>query len=105
MTTRPTGRIEIGPYVDILRTVALEGAPIPDSVDLSMARILELDGDVYYYREPLLDRKEGVNVVRFYVGGFLTSLRTVASQAGPRIPTERGQLSRSIWSIIRRPRN
>jgi hypothetical protein len=75
VTDKSHGRINIGSYPAILREVALAGAPIPDSVDVLMARIVELDGDVYYYRTPMPDRKAGVNVVRFCVGGFLFFLK------------------------------
>lgn len=71
VTTPARGRIDIGPYPDLLRDIALSGALVPEEVDLAMARVLELDGDVYYYRAPMPSRKEGVNVVRFCVGGFL----------------------------------
>lgn len=60
VTNPDRGRIDVGPYKDTLRMVALSGGQIPHTVDVTIARIVELDGDVYYYRTPMPDRKEGV---------------------------------------------
>lgn len=87
-TTTAKGRIDIGPYVNILRDVALKGAEIPTSIDVTMARIIELDGDVYYYRTPMPDRKDGVNVVRFCVGGFLFFLKIDKRRPGGMLPDD-----------------
>lgn len=102
VTTPARGRIEIGPYPALLREVALHGGPIPDRVDLAMARILELDGDVYYYRAPMPDRKEGVNVVRFCVGGFLFFLKIDQRRPGPLLPPDcwlRGRTSGGFITV------
>ena len=102
VTSRARGRIDIGPYSAVLRQVALDGAPIPASIDLTMARILELDGDVYYYRAPMLDRKEGVNVVRFCLGGFLFFLKTDKRPPGPLLPLDcwlRGRTSGGFLTL------
>lgn len=87
VTTRP-GRINIGPYVDKLGNVALRDTPIPLSVDLAMLRIVELDGDVYFYRTPMPDRQEGVNLVRFTVGSFLFFLKIDKRRNGTMLPAE-----------------
>lgn len=58
VTSKERGRIDIGPYAAVLRDVALRGADIPASADLTMASVIELDGDVYYYRTPIPDRKK-----------------------------------------------
>ncbi|WP_160168661.1 hypothetical protein [Sulfitobacter pontiacus] len=87
--TKPErGRIDIGPYTNTLRIVSLTGGPIPDAVDVTIARIVELDGDVYYYRAPKPDRKEGVNVVRFCLGGFLIFLKIDKRPPGKLLPEE-----------------
>lgn len=85
-TTKANGRIDIGRYAEVLRDVALRGADIPDSIDVTMARVIELDGDVYYYRTPMPDRKEGVNVIRFCVGGFLFFLKIDKRLPGRMLP-------------------
>ena len=87
VTTQP-GRIDIGPYVDVLADVALRDAPIPPSVDVAMLRIVELDGDVYFYRTPMPDRKEGANVVRFTVGSFIFFLKIDQRRNGSTLPAE-----------------
>jgi len=87
MTTQP-GRIDIGPYAEILGAVALRNGPIPQSIDVAMLRIVELDGDVYFYRTPMPDRKEGANVVRFTVGSFLFFLKIDKRRNGPTLPPE-----------------
>ena len=74
--TKPEfGRISIEPYADLLRNVSLQNQAIPASVDLTMFRLIELDGDVYHYRTPIPDRQNGVNFVRFSVGGFIFFLK------------------------------
>nr|WP_294810170.1 hypothetical protein [uncultured Sphingomonas sp.] len=87
VTTQP-GRIEVGPYVDVLGDVALRDGPIPTSIDVAMLRIVELDGDVYFYRTPMPDRKEGANVVRFTVGSFLFFLKIDKRRNGSILPAE-----------------
>jgi hypothetical protein len=87
VTTQP-GRINVGPYVDRLRDVSLRNAPIPPSLDVAMLRILELDGDVYFYRTPMPDRKEGINVVRFSVGSFLFFLKIDKRSNGSMLPSD-----------------
>jgi hypothetical protein len=88
VTNPNKGRIDIGPYEDILRMVALSGEQIPHSVDVTIGRIVELDGEVYYYRTPMPDRKEGVNVVRFCLGGFLILLKIDKRPPGNLLPEE-----------------
>lgn len=88
VTSPDKGHIDIGPYKDILRMVALSGGQIPNTVDVTIARIIELDGDVYYYRTPMPDRKKGVNVVRFCLGGFLILLKIDKRLPGNWLPDE-----------------
>lgn len=87
VTTQP-GRINIGPYVDVLANVALRDIAIPASVDVAMLRIVELDGDVYFYRTPMPDRKDNVNVVRFTVGSFIIFLKIDQRRNGSTLPAE-----------------
>jgi hypothetical protein len=85
--TRPEfGRISIGPYRQILADVAFERAAIPSSVDIAAIQLQAGDAEAYFYRAPLLDRKEGVNVVRFSVGGFVFFLK-IDKRASPSIPS------------------
>ncbi|MEI6100152.1 MAG: hypothetical protein WCS20_18095 [Alphaproteobacteria bacterium] len=70
------GKIEIGPYSSLLREVAFGNAPIPSSLDVAVIRLVELDGDVYYYREPVPAWHGGINSVRFSVGSFVIFLKT-----------------------------
>lgn len=87
--TKPEfGRISIGPYAELLRKVSLQNQAIPASVDLTMFRLIELDGDVYHYRTPIPDRQNGVNFVRFSVGGFIFFLKIDNRENQLTIPNE-----------------
>ncbi|MFT4254809.1 MAG: hypothetical protein QM608_20285 [Caulobacter sp.] len=102
VTSEARGRIDVGPYADVLRDVALGGASIPESLDVAMVRIFER-GDVYYYREPLLDRQEGVNFVRFCVGGFLFFLKIDKRRSMRMFPADswlRGRTSGRIPTVL-----
>lgn len=87
VTTQP-GRIDIGPYVDVLADVAFRAVSIPASIDVALLRIVELDGDVYFYRTPMPDRQDGVNVVRFTVGSFIIFLKIDRRPNGSTLPAE-----------------
>jgi len=99
VTSRP-GRIDIGPYTGILGDVALRDTSIPPSIDVAMMRIVELDGDVYFYRTPMPDRKEGVNVVRFTVGSFLFFLKIDQRRNGSLLPAECWLRGRTTGSFV-----
>ena len=99
VTTQP-GRINVGPYVDPLRDVALRSAPIPSAIDVAMLRIIELDGVVYFYRTPMPDRKEGANVVRFTVGSFLFFLKIDKRRNGSTLPAECWLRGRTKGSFV-----
>lgn len=70
------GRINIGPYASVLQDVALGNGPIPSTLDIALIRLVELDGDVYFYRAPVPARHGGINSVRFSVGSFVIYLKT-----------------------------
>lgn len=103
VTSPDMGRIDIGPYKDTLRMVALCGRQIPHAVDVTIARIIELDGDVYYYRTPMPDRKQGVNVVRFCLGGFLLLLKIDKRTPGNWLPEECWLRGRQKGSFVTLP--
>jgi len=87
--TKPErGQLSLGPYQAILARVALGGGPIPHSIDVAMIRIVELDGDVYYYRAPVPDRKYDANVIRFCVGSFVFFLKIDKRPNGRTLPPE-----------------
>lgn len=75
VTREEYGRLEIGPYNGTLREVAFNASPIPQSLDALLFRLHTGDDDVYFYREPKLDRQLGVNIVRFSVGQFVVFLK------------------------------
>ncbi|RWP01728.1 hypothetical protein [Mesorhizobium sp.] len=87
-TTPERGRIAIGPYKDRLAQVAFEKKPIADAFDVSIWRLWELDGDVYFYRTPMPDRKHQVNMVRFTVGGCVIFLKIDRRPNGPLLPPD-----------------
>lgn len=82
------GRINVGPYSDVLQDAAFSNNPIPSSLDVALIRLMELDGDVYFYRNPKLDRHDDVNLVRFSVGGFLIFLKVDKRPNARRLPPE-----------------
>lgn len=84
-TRRELGRIALGPYQDVLAAVAFELGSIPPEIDLTAFQLQAGDDEVYFYRAPFLDRKEGVNIVRFSVGGFVFFLK-VDRRRNPSFP-------------------
>ncbi|TAY32398.1 hypothetical protein ELH93_07155 [Rhizobium leguminosarum] len=103
VTTPERGRIKLGPYEALLRDIALRAAPIPPSVDVTMIRIVEMDGDVYHYRAPLLDRKDHANVVRFSVGSFVFFLKVDKRPYGSTLPPEAWLRGRTAGTFIIAP--
>lgn len=70
------GQIDIGPYASVLHDVSLGNSLIPSTLDIAVIRLVELDGDVYFYRAPMPARHGGINSVRFSVGSFVIYLKT-----------------------------
>jgi len=103
VTTLDRGQIKLGPYTEILGDIALRGAPIPPAVDVALIRIVELDGDVYYYREPLYDRKDDANMVRFSVGGFVVFLKIDKRRNGQTLPATCWLRGRSAGAFLMAP--
>lgn len=87
-TSPQRGRIDIGPYKDLLAPVAFTNGPIADTFDVSIFRLWELDGDVYFYRTPMPDRNEQVNTVRFTVGGCVIFLKIDRRPNPPLLPPD-----------------
>jgi len=83
-TKHSYGRIDVGPYADVLKEVAFENGPIPSSIDLAAFFLQDGSSDVYFYRAPLLDRQGQVNMVRFSVGGFVFFLK-IDKRPNPKI--------------------
>jgi hypothetical protein len=75
VTKSDFGRIDIGPYTNVLANVAFERFPIPPSVDIAMFQLQAGDTEAYFYRAPLPDRVDSLNAVRFSVGGFVFFLK------------------------------
>jgi hypothetical protein len=97
------GRISIGPYASVLAAIALRNAAIPSSLDVAMIRLIELDGDVYFYRTPLPDRQDGVNVIRFCVGSFLFFLKIDKRNSGATLPAECWLRGRTAGAFVTAP--
>ncbi|MDR5729997.1 MAG: hypothetical protein RB191_21500 [Terriglobia bacterium] len=70
------GRISVGPYVNTLADAAFERTALPDTLDVTAVQLQAGDKEAYFYRTPMPDRKSGVNVIRFSVGGFVFFLKT-----------------------------
>ncbi|MFK4381022.1 hypothetical protein ABIA40_000430 [Bradyrhizobium sp. USDA 223] len=99
VTKQANGRIGTGRYREILADVAFERAPVPSSIDLTAIQLYTGDTEVYFYRAPKADRQQGVNLFRFYIGGFLFFLKT-DNRANPEVPPQecwlRGKQSASF---------
>ncbi|VVO95881.1 hypothetical protein PS865_02587 [Pseudomonas fluorescens] len=78
VSSEQNGRIDLGPYRDILRDIAFNQSPIPASIDALLFRLKTHDEDdgVFAYRTPKSDRQEGVNGYRLLVGGMLIFIKT-----------------------------
>lgn len=87
-TRKEFGRIDVGPYSDVLREAAFADGPIPPCLDVTLIRLIELDGDVYFYRNPKPDRHDDRNLVRFCVGSFLVFLKIDKRPNAGKIPPE-----------------
>lgn len=72
VASQESGRINLGPYSDILRDIAFSQKTIPKNVDAIVVRLKTHDEDdgVFAYRAPAPDRKENVNGYRILVGGM-----------------------------------
>lgn len=72
VASQENGRIELGRYKDILRDVAFSSINVPPEVDALLLRLKrgQSDDEVFAYRAPKPDRKEGVNGYRILVGGM-----------------------------------
>lgn len=87
--TRPElGRIDIGPYSSHLAEVAFGKKEIPTAFDIVMFRLFESAGDTYFYRTPIPDHQDGVNIVRFTVGSVVFFLKIDKRNSGKLLPTE-----------------
>lgn len=99
--TRPNfGRIEVGPYANLLKDVSINNHAVPASLDVALIRLMERDGDVYFYRMPKLDRQEERNIVRFSLGGFVVLLKIDKRPNGKVLPAGcwlRGRASGAIF--------
>lgn len=75
--SKENGRIDLGPYRDILRDIAFNQSSIPASIDALLFRLKTHNEDdgVFAYRTPRSDRKEGVNGYRLLVGGILIYIK------------------------------
>lgn len=73
LASKQHGRIELGPYQDLLRDVAFSLKQVPRSVDALLIRLKRCDDDdgVFAYRTPKPERREGVRGYRLLVGGVL----------------------------------
>lgn len=69
------GRIEIGPYADKLRDFLFGDGPGWPAVDGFLMKLHTGDDEPYFYRAPSPERYEGLNFVRFSVGGFIFLLK------------------------------
>lgn len=77
VASEQNGRIDLGPYGEILRNIAFNQSPIPASIDALLFRLKSHDKDdgVFAYRTPKPDRQEGMNGYRLLVGGMFIFIK------------------------------
>lgn len=77
VTKEEFGRIDLGSYQEILRQIAFNGADIPESIDafLILLKRFPSDTKVISYRAPLPILLEGLDFIRFWVGGFVVFVK------------------------------
>lgn len=74
--TRPHyGRIDIGPYASTLQAFLYGGADDGGAVNAFLMKLHSGDEGSYFNRAPSPERYEGMNFVRFSVGGFIFLLK------------------------------
>lgn len=95
------GRIEIGPFRQMLREVLFEDGPGSPAIDAFLLKLHSGDDSVYFYRAPSLERYEGLNFSRFAVGGFifLVKLDQRRPSSPPKAAWLRGNCSLLIPAI------
>jgi hypothetical protein len=69
------GRIDIGPYRTALQALLYGSAADGGAVDAFLMKLHSGDDESYLNRAPSPQRYEGVNFVRFSVGGFIVLLK------------------------------
>lgn len=73
--TKPEyGRINIGPYCDLLRFAAF-GGDLSPAIDMFMVRLRADRFEESFFRQPKPDRHYGINFVRMTMGGFILFLK------------------------------
>lgn len=83
--TRPHyGCIDVGPYVGLLKQVALGDDDISPSINMFMIRLKAIQFEERFFRAPMPDRQFGVNFVRLTLGAFLMFLK-IDKRSPPRI--------------------
>lgn len=77
VASKQNGRIDLGPYGEILRDIAFNQSPIPTSIDALLFRLKSHDQDdgFFAYRTPKPDRQEGMNGYRLLVGGMFIFIK------------------------------
>lgn len=78
VASKDNGRIDLGPYQDLMKGLAFSLQQVPNSIDALVCRLRrhEGDDDVFAYRAPKPDRQEGVNGYRVLVGGMFIFVKT-----------------------------
>jgi hypothetical protein len=80
------GGIKIGPYTDQLRHLLFGDGPGSPAIDAFLMKLHTGDDEPYFYRAPSPERYEGLNFVRFSVGGFIFLLK-LDQRSAPSLPS------------------
>lgn len=75
LTKSHYGRIDIGPYASTLQAFLFKGVDGGGAVDAFLMKLHSGDEASYFNRAPSPERYEGLNFVRFSVGGFVFLLK------------------------------
>jgi hypothetical protein len=87
-TRKDLGRIEIGRYRKTLKAIAFHESEIPPKGNAFIVRLHSGDSDSYFYRAPFPSRHDGVNFIRFSLGGVVIFLKLDKRPNPPSPPAE-----------------
>ena len=80
------GRIQIGPYGEKLRDLLFGDAQSSSAINAFLMKLHTGDEEPIFYRAPSPERYEGLNFVRFSVGGFIFLLK-LDQRLAPSLPS------------------
>lgn len=97
--TRPyNGRIDIGPYADVLRMALFSKEELAPAINAFLIKLHSGDDESYFYCAPIVRKYDGVNYARFFVGGFIFMVKL--DQRNPAHPPSEAWLRGNLNIVI-----